>query len=214
MLNEVFETLTASLRSRGGNVLKFIGDAMLATISFEGTGEMVACGHGLDAAVEALDKVKSRNLERRLRARHFRRRHRAACGRSAVRQRRRRRPARLHRDRTSGQRSGSHGKAVRSARPAAAFLVPVRRGRRTLRRTSGVARTIPASRRQPAKGNLWSSAPTGGRLNGAGEGSLRNRRLTAARHPRTRSGRPISARLRVARPSAPVQAITGAPRLA
>jgi adenylate cyclase len=64
MLNEVFETLTASLRPRGGHVLKFIGDAMLATISFEEADEKVACSRGLDAAVEALDNMKSRNLER------------------------------------------------------------------------------------------------------------------------------------------------------
>ena len=64
MLNEVFETLTASLRPRGGHVLKFIGDAMLATISFEVAGEQAACNHGLDAALEALDNSKSRNLER------------------------------------------------------------------------------------------------------------------------------------------------------
>ena len=30
LLNEVFEALTASLRAHGGQVLKFIGDAMLA----------------------------------------------------------------------------------------------------------------------------------------------------------------------------------------
>ncbi len=64
MLNEAFETLTASLRPRGGHVLKFIGDAMLATISFEKAGEEAACTRGLDAAMEALANVKSRNLER------------------------------------------------------------------------------------------------------------------------------------------------------
>ena len=35
LLNDVFEILTASLRARGGQVLKFIGDGMLATFSFE-----------------------------------------------------------------------------------------------------------------------------------------------------------------------------------
>ncbi len=35
LLNDVFEILTASLRERGGQVLKFIGDAMLATFPFE-----------------------------------------------------------------------------------------------------------------------------------------------------------------------------------
>ena len=35
LLNDVFETLTAALRPRGGQVLKFLGDGMLATFSFE-----------------------------------------------------------------------------------------------------------------------------------------------------------------------------------
>jgi adenylate cyclase len=57
--------LTASLRTRGGHVLKFIGDAMLATISFEEAAERVACNRGLEAAVESLEKVELRNLQRR-----------------------------------------------------------------------------------------------------------------------------------------------------
>ena len=65
MLNETFEMLTASLRTRGGHVLKFIGDAMLATISFEEAAERVACNRGLEAAVESLEKVELRNLQRR-----------------------------------------------------------------------------------------------------------------------------------------------------
>jgi adenylate cyclase len=52
------------LRTRGGHVLKFIGDAMLATISFEEVEEGVACNRGLEAAVESLEKVESRNLRR------------------------------------------------------------------------------------------------------------------------------------------------------
>jgi class 3 adenylate cyclase len=65
MLNEIFEMLTASLRTRGGHVLKFIGDAMLATLSFEAAEERVACNRGLEAAVESLEKVESRNQQRR-----------------------------------------------------------------------------------------------------------------------------------------------------
>ncbi len=64
MLNDVFETLAAALRPRGGHVLKFIGDAMLATISFDEPDEKVACRRGLDAAVEAASNLKARNLER------------------------------------------------------------------------------------------------------------------------------------------------------
>src|SRR5271169_5586220 len=64
MLNDVFETLTASLRPRGGHVLKFIGDAMLATISFDEPHERAACRRALDAAVEASANLKARNSER------------------------------------------------------------------------------------------------------------------------------------------------------
>ena len=58
-LNEIFEMLTASLRTRGGHVLK-----LLATISFEEAEERVACNRGLEAAVESLEMVASRNLQR------------------------------------------------------------------------------------------------------------------------------------------------------
>jgi adenylate cyclase len=52
------------LRPRGGHVLKFIGDAMLATISFDEGDEKAVCRRALDAAVEASAKLKIRNLER------------------------------------------------------------------------------------------------------------------------------------------------------
>jgi adenylate cyclase len=58
MLNDTFETLTAALRPRGGHVLKFIGDAMLATISFDERDEKAACRRALDAAVEASANLK------------------------------------------------------------------------------------------------------------------------------------------------------------
>ena len=58
LLNDVFEILTASLRERGGQVLKFIGDAMLAIFPFEEAGRAETCRRALDAAIEAM-----RNLE-------------------------------------------------------------------------------------------------------------------------------------------------------
>ena len=64
MLNDAFETLTAALRPRGGHVLKFIGDAMLATISFDERDEKAVCRRALDAAVDASANLKVRNLER------------------------------------------------------------------------------------------------------------------------------------------------------
>jgi adenylate cyclase len=64
MLDDVFETLTASLRTRGGQVLKFIGDAMLATFSFEKADQAETCHRALDAAIEAMRALDARNAER------------------------------------------------------------------------------------------------------------------------------------------------------
>jgi adenylate cyclase len=65
LVDEVFETLTASLRPRGGEVLKFLGDGMLAIFPFEhGTREQV-CRRALDAAAEAMREVDRLNVARR-----------------------------------------------------------------------------------------------------------------------------------------------------
>ena len=64
MLDDVFETLTAALRQRGGQVLKFIGDAMLATLTCNGPDKTAACRRALDAAIEATNALEVRNAER------------------------------------------------------------------------------------------------------------------------------------------------------
>jgi adenylate cyclase len=64
LLDEIFETLTASLRPRGGQVLKFMGDGMLATFPYtEATRE--TCRRALDAAAEAMHGVERSNGARR-----------------------------------------------------------------------------------------------------------------------------------------------------
>jgi adenylate cyclase len=57
LLNDVFEILTASLRDRGGQVLKFIGDAMLAIFPFEDADRAKTCRRALDAAIEAMGAI-------------------------------------------------------------------------------------------------------------------------------------------------------------
>ncbi len=64
LLNDVFEILTASFRARGGQVLKFIGDGMLATFSFEEADRVETCRRALDAAVEAMEKLGAMNAAR------------------------------------------------------------------------------------------------------------------------------------------------------
>ena len=64
LLNDVFEILTASLRERGGQVLKFIGDAMLATFSFDEDDRAETCLRALDAAIEAMRNIDALNAVR------------------------------------------------------------------------------------------------------------------------------------------------------
>lgn len=64
MLDDAFESLAAPLRPRGGQVLKFIGDAMLAIFAIDGEAEAVVCRRALDAAEEALAALAETNLRR------------------------------------------------------------------------------------------------------------------------------------------------------
>jgi adenylate cyclase len=66
LLNETFETITAPLRQRGGQVLKFMGDGLLATFPFDGAAKRETCLKALDAAAEAvraLDRLDAARAE-------------------------------------------------------------------------------------------------------------------------------------------------------
>ncbi len=65
MLDEIFETLTAPLRARGGQVLKFIGDGMLAIFSSTAAMHEETCRRALDAAIEAMQAIDRLNDARR-----------------------------------------------------------------------------------------------------------------------------------------------------
>src|SRR5438309_662542 len=64
LLDEMFETLTSSLRPRGGEVLKFLGDGMLAIFPFEDATREQTCRRALDAATEAMREVDRLNAAR------------------------------------------------------------------------------------------------------------------------------------------------------
>jgi adenylate cyclase len=64
LINAIFETLTASLRLRGGQVLKFLGDGMLATFPFVDATRDETCAQAIDAAAEAMDGLDRLNVER------------------------------------------------------------------------------------------------------------------------------------------------------
>jgi adenylate cyclase len=66
LLNETFEAITAPLRQRGGQVLKFMGDGLLATFPFEEATKQETCRQALDAAAEAmqgLDRLNDARVE-------------------------------------------------------------------------------------------------------------------------------------------------------
>jgi adenylate cyclase len=65
LLDGVFETLTAALRPREGQVLKFLGDGMLAIFPFTPDTEDTACQQALDAATEAMAALAALNDARR-----------------------------------------------------------------------------------------------------------------------------------------------------
>jgi adenylate cyclase len=65
LLDSVFETLAAALRPRGGQVLKFLGDGMLAILPFEQLSQHETCRLALDAAGDATVALDALNAGRR-----------------------------------------------------------------------------------------------------------------------------------------------------
>jgi adenylate cyclase len=64
MLDDIFETLTAALRPHGAQVLKFLGDGMLASFAFVDATRDKICDHALDAAAEAMHGLDRLNANR------------------------------------------------------------------------------------------------------------------------------------------------------
>jgi adenylate cyclase len=64
LLDEVFETLAASLRSRGAQILKFVGDGMLAIFPCNEERLKEVCCQALDAAGEAMAAIEQMNRAR------------------------------------------------------------------------------------------------------------------------------------------------------
>src|SRR6266545_4279965 len=64
LINAIFETLTASLRPRGGQVLKFLGDGMLAVFPFVDATRDEICSQAIEAASEAMEALDRLNAAR------------------------------------------------------------------------------------------------------------------------------------------------------
>ncbi|MCC6467100.1 MAG: adenylate/guanylate cyclase domain-containing protein [Alphaproteobacteria bacterium] len=62
MLNQYFERMTAPVRAHGGEVMKFIGDAMLAIFSLDNRDAEIASNAALQAAREAIQSMNAHNI--------------------------------------------------------------------------------------------------------------------------------------------------------
>lgn len=64
MLNQYFDCLVGPIHEHGGNVLKFLGDGLLATFPLDGKPADLLCEQALDAALEVLKRSDDVNQER------------------------------------------------------------------------------------------------------------------------------------------------------
>jgi adenylate cyclase len=65
LLDDYFDAVTSPIQSRGGEVLKFVGDGLLAIFATGPGGEAQAVRAALDAAEEALARIDGVNARRR-----------------------------------------------------------------------------------------------------------------------------------------------------
>lgn len=66
MLNDYFEFVAAAVNARGGEILRFIGDAMLIVFPIDAvTGPRSACNAAIDSAIDAQSTLASLNHRRR-----------------------------------------------------------------------------------------------------------------------------------------------------
>src|SRR5712664_1216467 len=64
LLDECFECMVAPVVQRGGEVLKFMGDGLLAPFAAGSVNRAAACSAALDAAIEALALMEALNARR------------------------------------------------------------------------------------------------------------------------------------------------------
>jgi adenylate cyclase len=64
LLDDYFEAMARPVEARGGEVLKFIGDGILAVFRLETMSEASAVAHALDASFEAIQNLAALNKKR------------------------------------------------------------------------------------------------------------------------------------------------------
>ena len=119
ILNRYFDCQVPAIRTHGGEILKFMGDGLLAVFPIAEDESNIAevCGRVLQAARESRASVEAMQLRQWRNRRAFPLRGRVACRQDPVRQYRRRQPARLHLYRSGGQSRRPAGKDRRPPQP-------------------------------------------------------------------------------------------------
>ncbi len=182
LLNEYFELMAGPVEDHGGEILKFIGDAMLAIFPIaDDLDRDRACRTALTSAKKALERLDEANAARIARGDMPHRSGAGAAHRPGhVRQYRRAGPARFHRHRTGGQSDGPHRRALPAAGPAPADLGALCLA---LRLRARLARLPSAAGPGPGSGGLRAA-----RRGRPPDGELRRRRSLRrySRYPRRR----------------------------
>ena len=165
LLNDYADAIVSALRGEGGEVLKFMGDGILAI--FDAAAPQDACRQALDAAADAIRRVGALNQRR---AADGPARHpllsRPARRRGVLRQHRQLRPARLHRGRPRGQRDQPHRRHVPLARSGRAAVLRLRGSGGPEPAPPGLGRPLRAARRAASPGAVHARS-RGGRLTSA-----------------------------------------------
>ncbi len=65
MLDDYLDCLVSPVEASGGQVLKFLGDGLLATFAFDAHEPRAVCGDALSAATDALGRIDALNCKRR-----------------------------------------------------------------------------------------------------------------------------------------------------
>ena len=151
LLNDYAEAVVSAVQDRGGDVLKLIGDGVLAIFRADARAE--ACRSAIEAATAA--RAGHRRAEPAPRGRkpaHDPHVSRPPCRQGLLRQCRQPGPPRFHRRGTGRQRGQPDRRYVPLGRSAFAGLRRFRGGLGRRRAAAGLGRTLCAARRRPSPG--------------------------------------------------------------
>jgi adenylate cyclase len=153
ILNHYFDCQVSAIRDHGGEVLKFMGDGLLAVFPIaEGRGQPPRMRPGARGRPRIPRQRRGPELSDRRDRRAISFRRRAACRQDSLRQYRRRQPARLHLHRSRRQ---SRSKAGEDRWPPQPYHRGVGRLCRHLRRRLVRTRRIPDRGIYQGRAGLW-----------------------------------------------------------